>query len=145
MDFESHDTDPSGHIIFDSIRQSHVFHLTEGTEFSPDLRIAYRDITSADHAWLRISVDIYLPEGYKGNSPYLVTTFNRKEGNYKYRTVHLPADSVKHNTWISLSKEYLTPNIRSNKDKFQTYVWNSSKQSMYIDNLKVEIFEPLKK
>jgi len=111
--------------------------------YSPGLNLAYRLITNKKHAWIRASVWVYPTSPVEQNDAILVVTFNHKGQPYKYRTVHLSRQDYIMNEWNELSIDYLTPEVRTKKDKISVYVWYRGKQNIWIDDLKVNVYEPL--
>ena len=140
-DFSTPDSNLLDHYIFDTISKSTVFRLDSNVTFSHNILTTYLGITKKDHAWLRASVDVFIPEGYTEELPCLILTFNRKEGNYNYRSTCLDGSELKPNKWNTIKFDYLTPNIRSVNDFFQSYVWHRGKKPIYIDNFKINVFE----
>ncbi len=110
--------------------------------FSPDFSISYKDLTGRDHAYIRASVEVFVPEDDSGETPLLVMTMKNKKGLYKYTTLDLPADSVKYGEWNTISKDYLTPEIRWKRDKLQVYLWYRGNDYVYIRDLELELFDP---
>jgi hypothetical protein len=74
-----------------------------------------------------------------------VMTFNHKGNNYKYRaaSINLPEYDLKLNQWNLISWDYLTPEPRRRSDQLYVYVWYRGKAPFYIDDFKLEIFEPV--
>ncbi|MFH1118806.1 MAG: hypothetical protein V1775_03215 [Bacteroidota bacterium] len=118
------------------------FRLDSIVNFSPEIRTSYNGITNKDHAWIRASVDIFIPSGYNTELPLLILTFERKEGTYGYRAYEIDTSVFKPGQWGSISTDYLTPHIRSGEDFFKIYVWHRGKTAILIDNLKADVFEP---
>jgi hypothetical protein len=111
--------------------------------FSPGLNIAFRDLVERDHAWIRAGVYIYPIEGVDLSEVFLVTTFDFKGRSYKYRTTPLSAlPEVKYNQWNYLEKDYITPEVRSRRDKFSVYVWYPGDKEIFVDDLRVIAFDP---
>jgi len=55
--------------------------------FSPALVVPLHDLTTVDRAWLRVSAWVYPLTDVRESRPVLVTTFDHRGGNYKYRSV----------------------------------------------------------
>ncbi|MBN2215647.1 MAG: hypothetical protein JW723_15565 [Bacteroidales bacterium] len=144
FDFSQKDTNRLSYYLFDTLSNSQVLKLDSANNFSPNIRIAYQDITKKDHAWMRAGVDILIPDGYDEELPCLIMTFNRKEGNYCYRSncIDTTEYHTHKNQWMKISMDYLTPEIRNKRDIFQAYIWHRGKKPIYIDNFKVDIYEP---
>ncbi len=141
-DFESDDPGFNDRYIYDTLKNSFVYQLDQEKIYSPTISTTYEGITLKDHAWIKASVDVLIPESHEGDLPILVLTLNREEGNYGYRDVQIEPEQLVRNKWISLKVDYLTPHIRNPKDKFLAYVWHRGKGNIYIDNLKIYALEP---
>jgi hypothetical protein len=110
--------------------------------FSPAYEIAFRDLTTEDHAWLRARARVYLPEGFTGPDPLLVVTFAHKGENYKYRTSENYEIELEAGRWNTIEFDYITPEVRRRSDKLQIYLWHRDTQEVFLDHVQVEIYEP---
>ena len=110
--------------------------------FSPAYEIAFKDLTTEDHAWLRARARVYLPEGYAGPDPLLVVTFAHKGDSYKYRTSENYEIELEPGKWNTIEFDYITPEVRRRSDKLQIYMWHRDKQEVFLDHIQVEIYEP---
>jgi hypothetical protein len=137
-DFETPLAGHYGALVRDSLRMDQAYAMDSTEQFSPNVETTFEGITTEDHAWIRASVDIWLPLDYAEETPCLVVTMARKEGSYGYRTIC--ADTASAGTWITLSTDYLTPNVRDPRDRVQVYVWHRGKGRVLIDDLKVDVF-----
>jgi hypothetical protein len=122
---------------------SGVLLMNADVPFSPGPDLKYEEITKGDHAWIRASVNVFIPIGYKEELPVLVVTFNHTDIPYKYMTKELNKDSLKQNAWNELKMDYLTPEVRSTNDNVKIYVWQRGKGTIFIDDMKVYGFDPL--
>jgi hypothetical protein len=121
------------------------FSLRMDTNFiySPALKLSYRSVTGKDHAWIRSSVYILPLNSLEENDVALVVTFNHEGENYKYRAFHLNQIDAKPDQWNRLTVDYLTPEVRTENDELWVYVWYRGKNTVYIDDFQVDVFEPL--
>ncbi|MDB9932615.1 MAG: hypothetical protein P8N07_01465 [Flavobacteriales bacterium] len=111
--------------------------LSPEIEYSKTIEIPYRELTSKDHLWVRVSVDCKL-QREDSKKPVVVISMERKNGAYGYTGKEIKEASV---TWSNFQFDYLTPPIREGKDKLKVFVWNMEKSNFDMDNLKIEIFE----
>ena len=117
--------------------------MNETNEFVDGVTQQYFKITNKDHFWIKVSVDIFIPENFTAESPRIVTHFNHGEnGTYKYRNKYLLKDDLKINQWNHIEYYYLTPEVRSVKDNFSVYLWHPSKEKVYIDNFNISVLTP---
>jgi hypothetical protein len=56
-------------------------------------------------------VNVLLSKEYSGDRPCLVTTMQRWNGSYGYRTACVP-DTIAAGVWTTLQMDYLTPPVR---------------------------------
>jgi hypothetical protein len=119
------------------------FRMDENTEFSPGIDIKYKDITQKEYAWLRVSVRIFVAADSEGGFPLLAMAFHHKDAAYKYRSSEILNPQLKKGEWNLVTLEYQTPEARSIEDNLKVYVWNRDRKEVFIDDLKVECFEPV--
>nr|NQU93791.1 hypothetical protein [Bacteroidota bacterium] len=112
--------------------------------WSPSLDITFEDLTQHDHAWIRASVYAFIPEDYEDESPLLVVTFHHNGVVYKYRTLGIDPGNIRYGEWNNISMDYLTPEVRVPADNLKVYVWHRGKSGVFIDDLKVDAWEPVK-
>ena len=119
-----------------------VFILDKDNRFSPGIDIKYKNLTKYDHAWIRISTKIFIPEGYDEETPLLVATFNYKNQPYKYRAYEIKKDDIKYNGWNTINFDYLTPEIRTDEDNLKVYLWHRGDRQVLVDYLTIYIYQP---
>lgn len=49
--------------------------------------------------------------------------------------------NLKLNEWNLVCSDYLTPEVPRKTNDLKVYIWHRGKDKLYIDDLKVEIFE----
>lgn len=124
----------------------HCVFMNETNEFLNGVSTAYQSITTADHFWIKVAADVFIPQHYSMSSPRVVVHFNHGSGGtYKYRNKWLIHDSLKMNAWNRLTYLYLTPEVRSVKDTFNVYLWHPDKEKVFIDNFSISVLTPKKK
>jgi len=132
-------------IISDSLAFSgkHVLRMDSDNIYSPGLYIKYRDLSRADHVWIRASVWVFAP--MPANPLALVITFDHKGGAYKWTGTEYTGQAAaeRKGDWVKISRDYMSPEVRSGHDKLSVYCWLRGKKPVLIDDLKVEVFEPL--
>jgi len=140
ISFEDNNNNPH---YSDSIAHlgSYSMMLDSNFYFSTGIAAKYKHITDKDHVWIRATVYIYPVIDIKENPSTLVVTFQHKGYNYKYRTVNTENLNLKLNEWNKISMDYMTPFPRSKNDNLNVYLWHRGKNKIYIDDLKVEVFE----
>ncbi len=111
--------------------------------FSSTFEMPYTQITNKDHAWLRAEVKVFPVCAVKENMASLVITFQHKGEAYHYRALSISQESpaMKPGQWNTMRMDYLTPEIRSKDDTIKIYFWLQGKDPVYIDNMKITIFD----
>ncbi len=112
----------------------------EGKEFSQGFSVPYQDLCDGDYCFILFSTVF---EGPPPNSAVLVTTFDHN-GSYGYQGRDAPKVVVDTNQTRNLytaTSVYLTPNMRSTRDKLNAYVWNRGKEAGTLKQLKLEVYE----
>ncbi|MHB8258651.1 MAG: hypothetical protein ACYDCN_00605 [Bacteroidia bacterium] len=119
---------------------NHFHRFNEGDEFFSLIETPYEELTQKDHVWIKVSMDIRFPENFQGQKPRFVNTMLRKVWFYGYSDTEIKSDSIP-NHWRRVEEYYLTPEIRSTKDIFKSYIWNPGKRGLDIDNIKLEVYK----
>lgn len=122
---------------------NHFCRINNEDEFTPIFESNYCELTQKDHIWVKLKMNIRCKERIDNNLPCLVLTMDRKNGSYGYSANEMKFDSIS-NTWKNIEVLYLTPEIRSKKDRLKCYVWNRGKNCFDIDNISVEVYEKKK-
>ena len=112
------------------------FYSPSEEEFGYSHKVPFSELTKKDHAWIELRFD------YKCTSteqPILVAfCMDRKNGAYGYTTFELEQDSL---NWKSKTIHFLTPEIRSKSDILKIDFWKRSPANLWIDNLKIVVYE----
>lgn len=124
------------------VSKNSSFRLDSKCQFSPSVSTQYDCITKKDHAYFKVGVWIYPTEDPIKKPVYLVITTEHNGGNYKYLATSEQSSKMKINEWNYINVEYQTPEVRSINDFITVYVWNTSDQIAFIDDLKVFAFSP---
>lgn len=113
-------------------------------EFPAGFSARYGDLTDRKWAWVRMSARIY-PLSMESNTRLsLVVHCVRKEQTHKYqlRDIGDVSLGVKPGQWNYVYMEYQTPEVIGPDDLVKAYLWNRGKDVIFIDDFRVEIFEP---
>jgi hypothetical protein len=144
FDFETSATGSSTHCDTTIVREGkYSLKLDSTLVWSPAFRIPYKEITGKDHAWIHVSVDVFLTDETGSGNTFLATLFKYKKRSYKYRGLSFNDLGIEApvNQWTTLSYDYMTPEVRTTDDLLEVHVWYTGKKSVYVDNLEVEVFE----
>jgi len=142
FDFEQ--TEPGKFLSSDTVFEGKFsLRMNDQQPFSSSLEMPFTQITSKDHAWIRASVNVFPVKEVSENMASLVITFQHDGELYNYRatSIALQKFAMKPGKWNLMTVDYLTPEVRSAQDSVKIYFWLQGKTPVYIDNLKVDIFE----
>ncbi|MDX5320060.1 MAG: hypothetical protein LPK45_03200, partial [Bacteroidota bacterium] len=101
----------------------------------------FRDITPKEYAWLKIEAEVFIPDSV-AEGPMLVTHFMYQGKPYKYTTTEHLLPALKKGEWQKISMDYMTPEVRNEKDRVKIYLWYRGNQQVYARSLKVRKYEP---
>ena len=119
---------------------NHFHRFNEGEDYFSFIETPYGELTQKDHVWIKISMDVRFPDKYEGTPPRFANTMLRKKWYYGYSDTPIALDSTA-NHWRRVEEYYLTPEIRSTDDIFQSYIWKPGKSHIDIDNIKIEVYK----
>ena len=112
--------------------------------YTPKLEALYSTITRRDHAWIRTSFWYNPLDTMSETLLSLVVAFNHDGEMYHYKAVDAGLQPGEHpvvGQWNKFTFDYLTPEVRSENDAVNIYLWLRSNRSLLIDDMKVEVFE----
>ncbi|MFT4524733.1 MAG: hypothetical protein ACI9FU_001350 [Granulosicoccus sp.] len=119
-----------------------VITLSSENLFSPAEERPFGQLTSKNHAWVRVTAMVLKMDSIESTTPAIVMHFSHKDKPYKYVAHNWPKEALNVGEWASLSKDYLTPEVRSINDPIKIYVWNQGGGNYQVDDLKIEVFQP---
>jgi hypothetical protein len=119
--------------------------LSVENTYCPTYRIKYENLVkeNLDHVWLRVTVNYYSDIDIKENPASLVINYRHNDFFAKYREFVLEKYKFEKGKWNTLTVDYMSPFPYSGKDLFEIYMWYRGKNELFIDNLKVEVYEKM--
>ncbi|MFH1160062.1 MAG: glycosyltransferase family 39 protein [bacterium] len=143
--FEYQGADQDPHLSRTIVKAgSHSYQMDSTVEFSPGIKVAYNELAAKEGSWLRVTLFVYPTVEMKESPANLVVTMTGKENNYKYKSIQLADDSLKVGEWNPVSMDYEIPFVTDAEDVLAVYIWNRGKQPFYMDDLLIELLEPVK-
>jgi len=112
--------------------------------FSPAVKVPYSAISMKKDAVAKITVSVFVPSSQSFSGGNLVFSSFHQGMEYRYASLNLESMQLKSGLWHTVSFDYLLPPGRDPNDLFAAYVWYSGNSNLFIDDLNVEIFEPVK-
>jgi len=118
------------------------YKLNEKNQFSPGINEKFSKLSERDNTWIKISGYVYFfPEdAIKGAN--LVITCNHQNNAYKYKSLSLEKEDFVPRKWNKVTMDWQTPYLIDKDDLLQSYFWYTGKDSIYVDDIQIEIFEP---
>lgn len=129
-------------IAVDSVDRYKI--LNENNIFTSAFHLTFEEMTRADHAFILINAKVYPTTSSIENPFSLVATFEHKGKAYKYRALDSEKinDNLQLNQWNTVSMTYLTPDIRSKKDRLSVYYWLRGNKDLLVGQIEIEVWEP---
>ena len=118
------------------------FVLDSTNEFSPSFSEKYSNITNKEFMWFRVSVYIYPLYPMKENPASIIINFDNKGRSMKYRGLDIESLNLELHKWNLVTFDYQSPEIISDNEKIQVYLWLRGKKKIYIDDLNVTGYIP---
>ena len=142
-DFEDKNFPYQGNLIMSTVKNgTHSFKMDTGMPFSPGVNITYGDLTKKPQVGIRMSAWVYSEESYTLNPANFVITSNHDGLTYRYESLFLEKENLSPGTWNFIIFDYITPEYPDPKDVLQAYIWYRGNKELYVDDLKIELFEP---
>jgi hypothetical protein len=143
-DFETPnaDTDPKYVVDTMGFESRHCLLLDSIRDFSPGVREKFTDLTGKGWCWVRVSLQVYPTLPFEVSNSSLAIALESKGRIIDYRSWGLSDIKAIPGRWNAMSYDYLTAIPLHSDDQVLVHYWNSGKKHVYIDNLKVEVWEP---
>jgi hypothetical protein len=120
---------------------SYSSRLNELTPASDTIKAPYSDITQKDHAWLKITANVYPTKNTETDPFSLVVHFTHNGYPYKYITYDSKKMNLELNKWNRITFYYLTPEVRRKSNELKVYFATKKNADVYVDDLQVEVYE----
>ncbi|MCI5058344.1 MAG: hypothetical protein MRY83_19690 [Flavobacteriales bacterium] len=110
-------------------------------EYSPALSIRYRDLTTKDHAWIKMESRIMIQDTSKECNVMLAASMSHRTKSYYWKGFDLKKEyDLIPNQWIPITLYYLTPEIRSTRNRLTVHFWYRPGADMFIDETVITAF-----
>ena len=118
-------------------------YMDEDRPFLPIVRIPYEQITTKDHAWIRVRAYVFVRDEVPGVPVFLNASFEYDLQSYAYRSFNVSQSGLKANEWNLVDWVYLTPEVRTIQDELKVHFWNQGGARIWIDDIEVSTYEPV--
>lgn len=126
-----------------SFSKSHSLLVDSVYPYGLDISIPYKEITKKSHLWLKASVQVFSTSDLSNVNAGLIVTMRHKGKVYKYNMFDVKNLKIKPFKWTAIEYYYLTPDFWDKNDNIQTFFWNGSNKPIFVDDLKIEAYEPM--
>lgn len=132
----------------DDYKKELILIENESIEFNSDQEFVdfkktpFKQITSKDHAWIKVSGKSTIIKQGEDEDFLMITCFRHENEKYDY-VAWSPTEMKtysKDNKINYFEFWYLTPEVRSSKDEFLFEIWNRAKSQVKIEDLRIETF-----
>jgi len=122
--------------------------LDSTLEFPRGLECKYGDLSNRSYIYIRISARVF-PDASVSDldkSPLLLVTHavrNNQAFKYFARSISDTTLHILPGRWNYFWAEYMTPDGIKPEDGIKSYIWFRGKKGYHIDDLRIEVFEPM--
>jgi hypothetical protein len=142
-DFENLNVPYSTNLVNTIVKNGqYALKMDTGMQFSPGFRSEYGQLSLKSPLGIRVSAWIYSEYPFDENPGSLVVTSNHEGMNYRYESILFEKENLKPHEWNWVIHSYQAPESPGPKDAIQVYIWYRGKKELYVDDLKIELFEP---
>ncbi|HRH71123.1 MAG TPA: hypothetical protein PLB89_16590 [Flavobacteriales bacterium] len=121
-----------------------AFLLTADSVYSPPVHAHWNELTSRSHLWVHVQCAVHLPAGDgAARTVALVATFDHNDYTYSYKALRAIPDPSRTDGWSTVSFWYLTPEVRSPRDRLLVYAWLEEGGATLVDEIEVTLYEPI--
>lgn len=110
-------------------------------KYSPLLKFQYKELSYKDH--IKIEVSAMIKYSSISSKSEFIARIDHKGKEYGFKSIKASGSDVKTGEWQKISFVYLTPVIRVSYDNFKLYLQNTGDDVIYMDNLKIGVWEPV--
>lgn len=130
-----------------SYNGNYSYKIDSTIKFYSLLKIPYKDLTTSYYAWVRVNMFVYIDKDFANSSVKLAMFFSHKGKLYHHKSIDFAKlrknGKIQPDRWNKIKMDYLTPEIRSKNDILNIQLLNRGKKSVYIDDISIELFEPV--
>ena len=110
--------------------------------YTPDFSMKLGKLPVTRPLGLRLSAEVYSETEYRDNPADFVITLRHKGQLYRYVPLSLQNLPLEKGKWNSIKLEYVIPRQYDPEDDLIPVISYSGKSVIYVDDLKLELFEP---
>jgi hypothetical protein len=111
--------------------------------FAGDIKKPYNEITKKTYLIFRVSARVFMQCNPDSAEARLVLNMQHKGKIYEFKCIDTRKLNLKKNEWNYIQFYNLTPDFWDRRDVIQSYFWNMSDKPIFVDDLKIEAYEPI--
>ncbi|MEI7491389.1 MAG: hypothetical protein WCK92_08325 [Bacteroidota bacterium] len=115
--------------------------LDTSLRFTPDVSMPVSKLPSAYPLGIRLSALVYSETDFRDNPANLIITLIHERQFYRYKTVSLKELNLEKGKWNKVKLDYVMSHACDPADLVICNLWYTGNSAMYIDDLRVEVFE----
>ena len=119
-----------------------AFRLDTGLQFTPGGTLKFRELPASYPLGLRLSAMVYSETDFKKVPAHMIMSLQHKGQSYRYQPLDLQELNLVSGKWNRIKLDYVIPRAYDPDDEFVSTIWYSGDKALYIDDLKLELFEP---
>lgn len=109
------------------------------------LKFPFDSITTKDHLRIKMEMDVYqLPTDGSLDLNFTFSMTGKRGQTYGYATQKCLGMELGNTGWSHVTGWFVTPVILHSDDLVSIGVWNAGGQKVFVDNLKVTVYAPLR-
>lgn len=121
---------------------SHSFRLDATSMYTPSFNARFGDLPRKDGLGLRLSAYVLFPDPTSKVPGDLVISSIHKGKVYRYRFLPLDNMNLSPHAWNPMLLNYVLPMDPLPDDTLTAFIYYRGKSRIYIDDVKVELFDP---
>jgi hypothetical protein len=115
--------------------------MIAGEKHGEKLKMPALELTQNEFALLEITLWVKALEDIHAGESYLVVHQKHHRKAQKYRSEDLTQFGIQNMEWTKITYRYLTPELKSKKDRFELYINNPGHKKLMMDKLDIKIYE----
>ena len=113
----------------------------ERNMYTQNIDIPYKDLTSKDHVWIRGYGIIEAQNNPETAAFHFTMTMLHNRDPYTWKGKAMSSEKFSKHQKDTITFEYLTPEIRSNRDEFSAGFWHQGGDSVLLHDYFIEVWE----
>ena len=111
--------------------------------YGPFFKFPFDSITSKDHLRIKMEMDVYnFPADGSLDLNFTFSMTGKRGQTYGYTANRVSGTEVGKDGWSRVTSWFVTPVILHSDDLASFGVWNAGGKKVFVDNLKITVYEP---